>query len=120
MTIFRPKIPVRMKYKHNFNKWPISCLLDSGADFNLFPAKWGDSVGITVKKGQELTMFGIGGKNIASYRHNVSLFVNHYSFDTTACFSFEQDIPLLGRDDFFKYFTKVIFDQSDLSVTLEY
>lgn len=118
--IFRPKIPIRMKYKNNFNKWPISCVLDSGADYNLFPASWGISVGIAIKKGQGLIMYGIGGKEIKAYRHNISLFVNHYSFDTTACFSLDQQVPLLGRNDFFIHFDKVILEQKKLLVELIY
>ncbi len=48
--ILRPKIPIKVGYKGKFDKISYDCLIDSGADSNLFPSLMGESVGINIKK----------------------------------------------------------------------
>lgn len=118
--IYRPLIPIRLTYKRSFGKFPISCLLDSGADRNLFPAQWGETVGIKIKSGEEITHYGIGNKDIKCFRHKVILFVEAYRFEAEADFSFEQSFPLLGRDGFFKHFKKITFHEKERLIELKY
>lgn len=118
--IYRPLIPIRLAHKHHFGKFPVNCLLDSGADKNLFPAQWGETVGIKIKSGKEITHYGIGNKEIGCFRHKVTLFVGTYKFETEADFSFEQSFPLLGRDGFFKHFKKIAFNENGHLIELEY
>lgn len=118
--VYRPLIDVRLCYKHNLGKNLVGCLLDSGADKNLFPASWGESVNITVKKGELVRHYGIGNKDLVGYRHKIKLFVGSFSFEAYADFSFEQGFPLLGREGFFKYFKQVIFNEDGRFVKLEY
>lgn len=118
--IYRPLIPVRLCNKHNLSKFPVNCLLDSGADKNLFPAQWGEAVGIKIKSGIEVIHFGIGNKDVKAYRHTVKLYLGTYIFETEADFSYEQAFPLLGREGFFKHFTRIIFHERKRFVELEY
>lgn len=118
--IYRPLIPTGLAYKHSFGKFPVNCLLDSGADKNLFPAQWGEAIGIKIKSGKTITHYGIGSKNIKCFRHKVTLFVGRYKFEAETDFSFEQSFPLLGRDGFFKHFKKITFHEKEHLVELEY
>lgn len=117
---YRPLIDARLCYKHNLNKYLVKCLLDSGADKNLFPAGWGKTVGINIEKGVKVKHFGIGNKDLTAFRHKIKLYVGSYSFDTSADFSYDQPFPLLGREDFFKYFKQITFQEKDHFVKLEY
>ncbi|MBI2028129.1 MAG: hypothetical protein HYT07_00835 [Candidatus Levybacteria bacterium] len=118
--IYRPLVDVRLSYKHNFGKNIISCLLDSGADKNLFPASWGESVGINIKKGESVRHYGIGANDLIAYRHKVMLYIGSFSFEAYSDFSFEQSFPLLGREGFFKYFKEIVFNEKGRFVNLKY
>lgn len=95
-------------------------LIDSGADFNLFPADIADSLGITVRKGEKFEHMGIGNVGITAYSHKVKLFLDGYNFTTEAHFSYDHKIPLLGRIGFFKYFKTVTFNENDKKLQLKY
>lgn len=120
--IHKPYIPVNLSSeitgKHT--KSSIMCLLDSGADKNLFPVELAKSLGISLKEGAAHTMIGIGGIMIQSYSHKVSLSVRDYTFEADVFFSADQQTPLLGREGFFSAFHKVTFDQHEFRVELEY
>lgn len=93
-------------------------LVDSGASVNLFPARFGEQVGINIKKGKLVKLFGIGDKVISAYRHKIKLHFGLKVFEINTDFSFEQNLPLLGRDGFFNLFQKVIFDENFHQVQL--
>lgn len=116
----RPYIPIRLSYRHNFSKIETLCLLDSGADRNLFHSSLGESVGITIKKGKLVEHRGIGGISLLAYRHKIKLFVGTYSFETEADFSKDQTVSLLGRGGFFAFFKAITFKERDKVVNLVY
>lgn len=118
--IYRPLIPIRLCNKHVFGKFPVDCLLDSGADKNLFPSQWGETVGIKIKSGKKMVHYGIGKKEIKAYRHKIKLYMGVYNFETEADFSYEHQFPLLGREGFFAYFKQIIFQEKKRIVSLEY
>lgn len=118
--IYRPIVDIRLGYGHNFGKNLVGCLLDSGADKNLFPASWGKSVGISIKKGELVHHYGIGVNDVVAYRHRVKLYVGSFSFEAYSDFSLEQNFPLLGREGFFKYFKQITFNEKDRFLNLEY
>lgn len=117
--IFIPVIPVRIIYNHQLYRNPINCLVDSGAERNLFPAFFAEKLGIKVKKGDPKTIFGIGGVKIEGFTHNVTLYINTLSFKSQIDFSYEQEVPLLGRIGFFDKFEKVTFQEKKGVVELE-
>lgn len=118
--IYRPYIPIRLCYVHNLGKTQVYCLLDCGSDRNLFPASWGESVGINIKKGEEINILGIGNTRITAYKHQVKLFIGTASFATPADFSYFQNTPLLGRENFFNLFKQVSLKQKEKIIELEY
>lgn len=121
ITIYLPLIPIRLSYKHKFGKVAVDCLIDSGADINLFPADWGESVGINIKKGPRQMINGIGAIGVESFVHVVKIYLgSDIIFVTKANFSYSQEIPLLGRDGFFNHFKRVSFFEKEKIVELSY
>lgn len=115
-----PVIPIRLSYNHKFGNFLIDCLLDSGADRNIFPSDYARILGIHIKKGKLVEHIGIGGASLLAYAHRIKLFVGSHDFQTSVDFSDHQIIPLLGREGFFKFFKQVSFDQELKQVKLEY
>lgn len=121
ITIYLPLIPIRLSYKHKLGKVAVDNLIDSGADINLFPADWGESVGINIKKGKKEIVNGIGAIGVESFVHEIKIFLgSDISFLTKANFSYSQEIPLLGRNGFFTHFKRISFFENDRMVELEY
>lgn len=120
IAIYSPIIRIRLSAKHKVYPYSLDCLVDSGADYNLFPASIGETLGLTIKKGKQTQHIGIANIGIIAYRHQVKLFLPGYNFTTEIDFSYDHVIPLVGRDGFFKYFKKVIFNQEELKVELHY
>lgn len=104
VDILRPKIPIRLAYNYRLSRILVDCLVDSGADKNLFPADWGRSVGIKIEKGIYNQVTGIGGINIDAYIHTVDLYIGTKRIRVDAHFSDKQNVPLLGREGFFDEF----------------
>lgn len=120
IAIYSPIVSIRLSAHHKMYPYSIRCLLDSGADFNLLPADIGESLGLSIKRGNKIEHIGIGNVGIIAYSHPVKLFINAYSFKTEVHFSYDHRIPLLGRYGFFKYFKKIIFNEKSLKLDLEY
>jgi Aspartyl protease len=116
--IFRPLIPLRLGYGGTVSPNATDCLVDSGADYNLFPGWWAEEVGIPVAQGPAIELGGIGGNVVRAYRHAATLLVGQRTISTTADFSYDHDLPLLGRDGFFNHFTEVQFSEIDGLVRL--
>lgn len=112
-----PFIPVRIGYGNKLGL-PFRALVDSGATRNLLPSALGIQCGINITGGKRVKIFGIGYKEITAYTHKIKILLGLTHFETEADFSFEQDIPLLGRDGFFNLFQKVIFDENFHQVQL--
>lgn len=93
----------------------IQRVVDSGADFNLFPAKYAQVYfGFSeadVRKGKPLSVGGISKDNIYGYKHMVNLHGVGFSFgEVPVYFSFDFSyLPLLGREGFFDRFFSIKF-----------
>lgn len=116
---FRPFVPVILS-KGKLAAFPIHALVDSGADYCLFPAQVAEIIGLNVKTGVKKSIYGIGNQKVISYTHKVKLHIVKYSFETFIDFSESQKIPLLGRDGFFNHFNRVNFDQNKKSILFKY
>lgn len=112
--ICRPFIPVKVSLGGKDSP-PILSPVDSGSDYNLFPAALGVLVGLDIKNGTEKRISGIGGFQMRVYTWEVELNLlseslgNLVTFNTKVDFSYEQQIPLLGRDGFFNLFRSIEF-----------
>lgn len=115
--ISAPFIPVRISYGHKLS-FPFHALVDSGAARNLLPAALGEQAGINIKKGKQVKLLGIGEVEVTGFTHKVKIYVGLNVFETEVDFSFEQKIPLLGREGFLNLFQKVVFDENFHQVQL--
>ncbi len=106
-AIFVPFVPIRLSINYRISQSSINCLLDTGADVNLFPATMATSLGVNLKKGKLTEHLGIGDTSLLAYRHKVKIFVEGYSFITFADFSAQQNLPLLGRITFGEHFKRI-------------
>jgi len=118
--IFRPTIPVRLSYRHQFFKYPFDALVDSGSDRNLFPADIGNVLKIRIKTKNPKIIEGIGKNKIIAYTHDITILVAGRRIKTFIDFSDEHPTPILGRIGFFNHFKKVIFDERAKEVLLGY
>lgn len=109
--IYRPFIPVQIS-ADNEKTYAFRALVDSGSDRNLLPAAFGAMIGLDIKKGLKREIVGIGNSQITAYTWEIELVVlgsSPTTFTTFADFSYEQQIPLLGRDGFFNLFRSIEF-----------
>ena len=83
-SIFRPVIPIKLKNKDLEIGYEI--LVDSGADICIFDAQMGEIIGIDVKKGKPMEVFGVGGKASVYYLHKVGIVVGGHKYDIEAGF----------------------------------
>jgi hypothetical protein len=117
----RPIVQLLINYKRGKVFGPLKALLDSGADYNLFPAEIGEILGIKVKKGKVFETEGIGGKRITTYRHfGIKMFVEGYSFESFVDFTYENSMPLLGQQGFFDKFKVISLSRTKEEIVLEF
>ena len=105
---FRPVIPVFLTA--DGNSFGYEALLDSGADYSIFPAEIARELGINFEAGTKTEFGGIGkdGKKPVGYFHKITLQLESDSFETLVAFS--DDIAdygygVLGQIGFFDHFT---------------
>jgi hypothetical protein len=110
----RPIIPVRISFKSNSVNTP--ALIDSGADFNLFPMGIAESLGIKLNLDKPITFNGVGSEmpSMTGYMAVIDLMVfskgEHISFSTPITFTNEipsNGISLLGEFGFFDHLEEV-------------
>lgn len=109
--VYRPKILIWIS-KGNKHSHMFHALVDSGSNRNLFPARLGELVGINVKSGKSYPIYGIGDSRLTAYQHGVMVHLGKNEFETTIDFSYEQAMPLLGRQGFFDLFKRVEFREN--------
>lgn len=117
--IYYPVIPIKLCYKHHIFKYLIHSLVDSGSDRSLFPAEIGENIGIKIRNDLSQEIIGIGGIKIIAFTHEVKIYLKNLKINTFVDFSYEQKVPLLGRDGFFSYFKTVNFREKDKVIELE-
>ena len=92
--------------------------MDSGADFCVFPARFGELIGIDIKKGELKPSFGVGGMESLYFHHiKVGLIIKGdiWKFSCYAGFSTKMNVKgtgLLGRNGFFDLFEEVSLNQN--------
>lgn len=109
-TMYRPYILVKLGNKNKWSKNFIKALVDSGADYNVFPSSFADEIGINYTKGEAQKITGVGGLTIDTYMHFVKIKVENKEFETVVQFGKDIQTPLLGREGFFNYFDYVKFN----------
>jgi len=118
VEIRRPIIPVTVIYGKRLVQF--EALLDSGADYNIFPGDIAIYLGINLKQGSKRNIHGISGNSINGYQHQVKLKIADQIYRTSITFSNnlpENALAVLGNIGFFDHFS-VLFDYKEGQVTL--
>ena len=113
--VSRPLIPIHFKDTHTGNWIGYEMLLDSGADWNILPAEFGELLGIDIKSGQKQIFGKIDSGSFTAYFHDLELAVggpDGHTFKVPTSFSYDvgdKDYGVLGQYGFFNKCT-VKFD----------
>ncbi|MBI2327475.1 hypothetical protein HYU92_04100 [Candidatus Curtissbacteria bacterium] len=104
-TVLRPLVDVQVNYKHG-QMIRLTALVDSGSDYNLFPADICRVLGINLTKGTLIRIKGIGdAPPIEAYRHfGIKIFFESLTIETFADFSSAHNQTILGQKGFFDQF----------------
>ena len=122
----RPIIPVRLSYKNSAINVP--ALIDSGADFNVFPLSIAKDLKLNLNMDKPLIFGGVGDKSpkLTGYLAVLDLMIYNkgesVNFSTPIVFS--NDIPsngfsLLGEVGFFDHLNQVSFFYKRGKIILE-
>ena len=117
-SVLLPRIKIVLRYQSK--KCKIFALVDSGADYCLFPKDVADLLGINVKEGPRLLITGIGGGQIPFYFHEIDILLDKFSIKTHAGFATTGigTSGLLGQRGFFENFV-VTFDYKNSCIELK-
>lgn len=107
--ILRPIIPINLISKDN--RLRFEALIDSGADYTVFPAVLGRLLEIEVESGKKDSIVGVSGESINVYFHNIVIEAGGWPFEIFAGFADEmtKTQAVLGQSGFFDLFV-VKFD----------
>ncbi|MBI4309120.1 MAG: hypothetical protein HY591_02190 [Candidatus Omnitrophica bacterium] len=115
--ISRPMVHTVLSYQKSDLDFSFPAIVDSGADYCVFPASYGELLGLDIYKGPHLQSGGLGGGDTL-YFHKITVKVilgsEPVQFDCEAGFSRKMDraaIGFLGRHGFFELFEEVTFYQ---------
>ena len=117
-TVYSPIIKTFLFHQSKETNFSFDSVIDSGADFCVFPADFGEMMGLKVQEGQHLPSFGVGGKDtLFFHKIKVGIIVREeiWEFECHAGFSKKMNkkgVGLLGRDGFFDLFNEISFNQN--------
>ena len=119
-----PIIDTTLEYNKKRLQGTFDSVVDSGADYCVFPAEYGVSIGVDIEKGKRLPTHGVGGREIL-YFHTIRGIVNiegeFFQFKCFAGFSRKMNqrgVGLLWRKGFFNLFSKVTFNEDKRNLHL--
>lgn len=120
-TRYQPYLEVLLTAP-NSNFCKILCLVDSGADYNIFPYEYATAyLGMTdpqVMQGKKMEILTAGGFRAMSYGHKMHIQDPRFGFSTWVFFLKKQAPALLGRTGFFDKFKSVSFDETKRCLVL--
>jgi len=108
-SIIKPIIHIALK--NGENTIDTFALIDSGADYCISSAEFGEALGLSVENEFGLDIYGISGKPIKFYFHNIKIIIGGWEKNCKMGFSreFMMDFVILGQKGFFDLF-KITFD----------
>ena len=117
-TIHSPILKTSLFHKNKKPLFYFDSIVDSGADFCVFPADAGRAIGLNIHEGKNVSTFGVGGKEtLFFHKVRVEIIIKDepWIFECQAGFSNKMNakgIGFLGREGFFNLFQEVAFNQS--------
>ena len=104
LSIF-PAVTIQISSKDG-EELSLVALIDSGATISGMPKHIASFLGINLKKGKPLRVFGVHGKYIRAWRHDVSAQIGKNIFKLPVAFLDDEHAPrVLGREGIFDRFT---------------
>lgn len=100
--ILRPIIPVSLRHKGKSIYY--EALIDTGADFCIFPIELANNLGIDIKKHRIIYFSGVGGDPIKGFIVEVILGIGEIDLLTKIVFSEAGITRVLGQRGFFDHF----------------
>lgn len=97
--VLRPSIDITVKYGEE--SIDTSALIDSGADFCMFPYEVGEVLLIHVESGKDESIRGVGNISYPVFFHNVTIIVGGHVLEVFSGFGKCIPRPLLGQLGFF-------------------
>jgi len=118
LSISRPAIPIQLI--NGQNRVRCYALIDSGADYCVFPASLGELIGLKIESGKLDCFDSVAEKQqgLKAYFHSIKFEVGGYEFDCWAGFSRDIGNAVLGQLGFFSLFS-ILFDYSKERVELK-
>lgn len=121
-VVWRPAVKTVLEHSNARLPYAFLSVIDSGADYCVFPAVFGEAIGIDVKNGKSHRAQGVAGGDTA-YFHNVQVWVEiggqPYYFSCWAGFMYSlESLGLLGRQGFFGLFESITFKDEAQMVEL--
>lgn len=113
--ILRPIIPFSIKYKDKALRF--EALIDSGADFNIFPMEIAKKLGITLKDSDHVSFAGVDGNIINGAKADVILEIGSQKIQARVVFAPVEN-GILGQYGFFDLF-KVNFNLKNKIIGVE-
>lgn len=116
--LLRPIIPVSIKYEKQSIHY--EALIDSGADFCIFPQAIAQKLGINLKKAKKIYFTGAGGEPILGMIENSVLQIGDLTLKTKIVFAdLSGNVALLGQYGFFdKFIVKFDLQKEDLELKI--
>jgi hypothetical protein len=108
--ILKPIIPVGLINKER--SLAFAALIDSGADFCIFPMGLAGPLGVTIDKSKAESFAGISGEPSKAYFSGLTIDIGGWKYETSVSFSSDispRGYGILGQKGFFDLF-KVTFD----------
>ena len=121
---YAPVISTILENKTSRLAFSFDCIVDSGADYCVFPAHLGELIGLNVELGERLPMYGIGGRETLYFHHiKIIMIIENQAleFKCFAGFSKKMNLKgfgLLGRQGFFNLFKKIEFLENQRELVL--
>lgn len=114
--LLRPIIPVSIKYKQRSIYY--EALIDSGADFCIFPIAIGRKLGISLDSAKRIYFAGATGDPVLGLIEKISLQIGETTFNTKIVFAdLSGKKALLGQYGFFdKFIVKFDFKREEIEI----
>lgn len=109
-----PLLPINLIYKHQLIKYPISALVDSGAEYCYCLKTIGEYLRINFRNKKPITSRAANGTEFIGFKEIVGVIINGTKIESPFIFSdsINPSFPIiLGQNSFFSQF-KICFEKS--------
>lgn len=101
--VYRPIMKISLGYKELSLRF--EALIDSGADFSIFPIEIAYRLNIPIKKAKKIYFSGVGGESFEGIVANIIIEVDTEIIKTKAVFTeAKENTGILGQRGFFDHF----------------